>query len=50
LNSEVELLHDEEILRTVVRRSGLISEGIMVLESFRGYRGSTVGAGGAPDR
>ena len=27
LNSEVELLHDEEILRTVVRRSRLISEG-----------------------
>src|SRR5580658_1955977 len=27
LNSEVELLHDDEILRTVVRRSGLISEG-----------------------
>ena len=27
LNSEVELLHDQEILRTVVRRSGLISEG-----------------------
>src|SRR6202140_841680 len=27
LNSEVELLHDNEILRTVVRRSGLISEG-----------------------
>jgi len=27
LNSEVELLHDEEILRTVVRRSGLIYEG-----------------------
>jgi len=24
LNSEVELLHDEEILRTVVRRAGLI--------------------------
>jgi uncharacterized protein involved in exopolysaccharide biosynthesis len=27
LNSEVELLHDDEILRTVVRHSGLISEG-----------------------
>lgn len=27
LNSEVELLHDQEILRTVVRHSGLISEG-----------------------
>jgi len=27
LNSEVELLHDDEILRTVVRRAGLISEG-----------------------
>jgi len=27
LNSEVELLHDEEILSTVVRRSGLMSEG-----------------------
>ncbi len=27
LNSEVELLHDEEILCTVVRRSGLMSEG-----------------------
>ena len=27
LNSEVELLHDGEILQTVVRRSGLISEG-----------------------
>ena len=27
LNSEVELLHDSEILRTVVQRSGLISEG-----------------------
>jgi len=27
MNSEVELLHDEEILRTVVRRAGLISEG-----------------------
>ena len=27
MNSEVELLHDDEILRTVVRRSGLISEG-----------------------
>jgi succinoglycan biosynthesis transport protein ExoP len=27
LNSEVELLHDSEILRTVVRHSGLISEG-----------------------
>jgi uncharacterized protein involved in exopolysaccharide biosynthesis len=27
LNSEVELLHDGEILRTVVRNSGLISEG-----------------------
>lgn len=27
LNSEVELLHDPEILRTVVRRSGVISEG-----------------------
>jgi uncharacterized protein involved in exopolysaccharide biosynthesis len=27
LNSEVELLHDQEILRTVVRRSGLLSEG-----------------------
>ena len=27
MNSEVELLHDDEILRTVVRRAGLISEG-----------------------
>jgi uncharacterized protein involved in exopolysaccharide biosynthesis len=27
LNSEVELLHDDEILRTVVRHAGLISEG-----------------------
>ena len=27
LNSEVELLHDDEILRTVVQHSGLISEG-----------------------
>jgi len=27
LNSEVELLHDDEILRTVVRQAGLISEG-----------------------
>ena len=27
LNSEVELLHDNEILRTVVRHAGLISEG-----------------------
>jgi succinoglycan biosynthesis transport protein ExoP len=27
LNSEVDLLHDSEILRTVVQRSGLISEG-----------------------
>jgi succinoglycan biosynthesis transport protein ExoP len=27
LNSEVELLHDGEILRTVVRKAGLISEG-----------------------
>src|SRR5579872_2321446 len=27
LNSEVELLHDDEILRTVVQRAGLISEG-----------------------
>jgi len=27
LNSEVELLHDNEILQTVVRHSGLISEG-----------------------
>src|SRR5579864_6032044 len=27
LNSEVELLHDGEILRTVVRSTGLISEG-----------------------
>jgi uncharacterized protein involved in exopolysaccharide biosynthesis len=27
LNSEVDLLHDGEILRTVVRKSGLISEG-----------------------
>jgi succinoglycan biosynthesis transport protein ExoP len=27
LNSEVELLHDDQILRTVVRHSGLISEG-----------------------
>ena len=27
LNSEVELLHDDEILRTVVKQSGLISEG-----------------------
>jgi succinoglycan biosynthesis transport protein ExoP len=27
VNSEAELLHDDEILRTVVRRAGLISEG-----------------------
>jgi len=27
LNSEVELLHDDEILRTVVRHAGLLSEG-----------------------
>jgi uncharacterized protein involved in exopolysaccharide biosynthesis len=27
LNSEVELLHDDEILRTVVRQTGMVSEG-----------------------
>jgi uncharacterized protein involved in exopolysaccharide biosynthesis len=36
LNSEVELLHDDEILRTVVRRSGLISEGQSWFWSFFG--------------
>jgi len=36
LNSEVELLHDGEILRTVVRTSGLISEGHSWFWSFFG--------------